>query len=264
MIRTVPVVVRSVVGPVAVLVDPAEVVRQLPSLEHTLRADVVRPFAHSDRPRTERSRATVSPCERGYDSDVRASGIAISVLALSACVRDSEDALCPKISAGGLIVTEVHGPQSPDDPMNGNWIELYNASGSSIDLIGVKVRFRRKDGSTEIPILVRDHVNAAAGSYTVLGLFLNDDTRPMHVDYGFAQDFTEMWLSAAAIDVETCGQLVDRATYDALPKMGSFSLTGAMMPDSNTNDDLRNWCTNSAMVGGVYPGSPKQANPPCP
>ncbi len=200
-----------------------------------------------------------------YDSDVRAGYFAFAIVSVVGCTRDPEDALCPKIASGDLVVTEVHGPQSPEDAINGDWIELYNASGRDLDLLGLRVRFRRKDGSTEIPVIVRDSVNAGAGSYTVLGLFNNDATRPQHVDYGFAGDFTESsWLAAAAIDVESCGTLIDRSTYDVLPKMGSFSYDGAMMPDANANDDLRNWCTNPAMIGSSYPGSPKAANPPCP
>jgi hypothetical protein len=192
---------------------------------------------------------------------VRAAGF-LAIALVIGCARDPEEALCPDIAVGSLIVTEVRGPQSPVDAINGEWIELFNASGASIDLVGIKVRFRKKDGSGEIPILVRDDVNVAAGSYTVLGLFLNDDTRPAHVDYGFAGDFTESWLAAAAVDVESCGTRIDRATYDVLPKMGTFSF-GAM-PDTNMNDDLRLWCTNGAMMGTAYPGTPKMANPPCP
>jgi len=201
-----------------------------------------------------------------YDSGVRGFlAIVVSLAVVPACItRDSEDKLCPPLKSGDLIVTEVRGPQMPVDAVNGEWVELYNASSGTIDLEGVRVRFRRKDGSSEIPIIVRTSVPVAAGEYTVLGLFLNDNTRPSHVNYGFAGDFTESWLAAAAIDVESCGTRVDRATYDVLPKMGSFSFTGAMQPDANMNDDLRFWCTNGTPSGTVFPGSPQMANPPCP
>ena len=185
-------------------------------------------------------------------------------MSLVACARDPEEALCPEIAVGDLIVTEVRGPQTPADAVNGEWIELFNASAKTIDLQGIRVRFRRKDGSDEVPVIVREPVSVAAGGYVVLGLFLNDATRPAHVDYGFASDFTQDWLGAAAIDVESCGTRIDRSIYDALPKLGTYSFTGAMTPDTNANDDLRNWCTNAATVGAVSPGSPQQANPPCP
>lgn len=190
--------------------------------------------------------------------------IVSSLVVVTACAREPEDALCPEVDVGDLIVTEVRGPQMPDDPINGEWLELFNASGRSIDLRGIRVRFRRKDGSSEVAIIVRETVPVAAGEYVVLGLFLNDNTRPAHVNYGFAGDFTETWLAAAAVDVESCGTRIDRAVYDALPRMGTYSFTGAMAPDTNANDDLRNWCTNGAAAGTAFPGSPQQANPPCP
>jgi hypothetical protein len=199
----------------------------------------------------------------GYDSAVRlAAALAILTAALCACERDEEEALCPDVAVGGLIITEVRGPQTPADAVNGEWIEIYNASGKNLDMQGVRVRFRKKDGSSEIPIIVRASTPVAAGGYVVLGLFLNDETRPPHVDYGFAGDFTQSWLAAAAVDVETCGTRIDRAVYDVLPKMGTFSFGAA--PNADMNDDLRLWCTNAAMMGTAYPGTPKQANPPCP
>lgn len=197
-----------------------------------------------------------------YDSRVRLAVVLAILSALSACERDAEETLCPDVAVGDLIVTEVRGPQNPEDPVNGEWIEIYNASARSIDMEGIRVRFRRKDGSSEIPIIVRESTTVAAGGYVVLGLFLNDATRPAHVDYGFASDFTQEWLGSAAVDVESCGTRIDRATYDALPKMGTFSF--GPTPNTDMNDDLRLWCTNATMIGAAYPGTPKQANPPCP
>jgi hypothetical protein len=180
------------------------------------------------------------------------------------CAREPEDALCPELAAGALVVTEVRGPQTPADAGNGEWIELYNASGGEVDLIGLRVRFRRKDGSSEVAILVRDHLPVAAGGRAVLGLFLDDATRPAHVDYGFAVDFTESWLAAAAIDVESCGRRIDRAIYDLLPKQGTFALSGSGEPSAAANDDPGSWCTDASTAGSVFPGSPRQPNPPCP
>lgn len=186
------------------------------------------------------------------------------LLSLGACTRDPEEALCPDVAVGGLVVTEVRGPQMMADPADHEWIELYNASGKALDLEGIRIRFRRKDGSNEIPVIVRESVSAPADSYVVLGLFLNDANRPAYVNYGFASDFTQSWLAAAAIDVESCGVRIDRATYDVLPKQGTFSFTGAKTPETNDNDDLRNWCINGAMTGTAYPGTPQGANPACP
>ncbi len=174
---------------------------------------------------------------------------------LAGCTRDPETRECPDVASGGLVVTEVRGPQDSEDN-NGPWIELFNASGTAIDLEGTKVRFRRKDGSDEVPILVRRAVTVNAGEYVVLGLF-DDPERPEFADYGFANDFRETWLAAAAVDVETCGERIDVSTYDVLPGSGTFSFGGA--PDSDQNDDLSQWCTDLSSLG-----TPGAANIPCP
>jgi hypothetical protein len=154
-------------------------------------------------------------------------------------------------------VTEFRGEQSPEDPAGGIWVELYNASGAGIDLEGTKIRFRKKDGSSEVPVIVRRSLSVAAGAYTVLGLVNDDTTKPAHIDYGFALDFHQGFLPAAAVDVEACGTLIDRAVYDVLPKTGTYSL--GVAPDATENEIPANWCVNPTPEG-----TPQQANPACP
>lgn len=182
---------------------------------------------------------------------------ALAVATATGCARDPAPAQCPDLAVGDLVVTELRGPQSPDDAL-GTWVELYNASGQAIDLEGTKIRFRKKDGSSEVPVLVRRSLPVAAGAYVVLGLVPDDATRPAHIDYGFASDFHVGFLPAAAVDVEACGERIDRATYDVLPKTGTYSL-GVTPPTADANDVPANWCTNATSEG-----TPKQANPTCP
>jgi hypothetical protein len=180
--------------------------------------------------------------------------VGLALVCVVGCARDPVDAICPDVSEGALVVTEIRGPQ---DDQNGPWIELFNATSGSIDLEGTRVRFRKKDGSSEIPIIVRRSVTVGAGEYAVLGLFL-DGEQPAHVDYGFQDDFNASWLSAAAIDVESCGNLIDRATYDSLPDVGTFEL-GTDPPDAEANNLPTSWCIDPASAG-----TPGEANPACP
>ena len=140
------------------------------------------------------------------------------------------------------MVTEIRGPQ--DDAL-GAWVEVYNASGSSVDLEGIKVRFRKKDGSSETDVIVRRSLPAAAGSYTVLGLFLDDDTRPAYVDYGFVERLPELVARRPPRSMSTrAASAIDRATYDSLPAMGTYSL-GAKPPTADGNDFPTTWCTDA-------------------
>lgn len=181
--------------------------------------------------------------------------LSVSCMLAAGCARDPAEQVCPELGTGDLVVTELRGNQTGNDLLK-PYVELYNASGHEVDLLGTKVRFRKKDGSGEVPILVRRSVTVPTGGYVVLGLEDDADRSP-YVDYGFAADFQQGFLSAAFIDVETCSQLVDRMQYDSLPKTGSYSL-GAMPPSADTNDLPTSWCTDPSM------GSPQQVNVACP
>jgi hypothetical protein len=197
-----------------------------------------------------------------YSRRVRVIGLSVAVAGSIAsatatgCVRDPAPAECPDVNVGNLVVTEVRGEQSPSDG-NGPWIELYNASSTTIDLEGTKIRFRNATGSTETPVLVRRSLPVAAGAYVVLGL-VDDANRPSHIDYGFLQDYHVGFLAGGAVDIEACGERIERIQYGGLPRTGTYSF-GTTPPDADSNDLPAMWCTNAASDG-----TPKQANPPCP
>lgn len=194
-----------------------------------------------------------------YDTAVRAA-VVVSFAVAGGCARDPAEAVCPSIDEGDLVVTEIRGPQTSDDSL-GPWIELYNASGTTVDLLGTKVRFRRLDGSSEASLLVRRDLPVAAATYTVLGVF-DDAVLPEHIDYGFAGDFRDQtWLSSAAVVVEACGAAIDRADYGSLPRMGTYSLGGT--PSASANDLPAMWCTD-ASAGPTFPGTPQAPNLVCP
>ncbi len=182
-------------------------------------------------------------------------------VAAGGCVRDPAEAQCPALGEGDLVVTEIGGPQTGRDTLQ-PWIELYNASGSSVDLLGVKVRFRRISGAGENDTIVRRSLVVPAGAYVVLGL--DDDTaRESYLDYGFSGDFHVSWPSSAAVDVEVCNTLIDRAQYGSLPRTGTYSL-GTKPPTAAANEVAANWCTDTTANPGSFPGTPQKANTACP
>jgi hypothetical protein len=185
-----------------------------------------------------------------YDSAVRA---AVLLVVICACARDPVGN-CPQLGPGDLVITEVRGDA---DFTNGPWIELFNATGASIDLQGIRVRFRSKDGHTEFATIVRRSVEVPPGGYVVLGKF-QDGEQPAFVAYGFASDYQASWLADAAIEVDSCEQKIDVAQYDILPDVGTFSL-GSMPPDADQNDFTSSWCTDPSANG--TPGAPNIACP---
>lgn len=191
---------------------------------------------------------------------MRAAGLFVTCVLAAGCVRDDAEAVCPDLAQGDLVITEIGGPQTGNDLLK-PWVEIYNASGSPVDLLGVRVRFRRLDGSGENAIIVRRSVTAAPGSYTVLGL-ADDANLESYLDYGFLVDYHAGWLSTAAVDVEACNQLIDRTDYDSLPLVGTRSLS--VPPTESANDLPLNWCTDeTVLTPGSFPGSPQQAHIAC-
>lgn len=184
------------------------------------------------------------------------------VLLLAAgCVRDPDDSLCPDVGAGDLVITEIGGPQTGSDTLK-PWIELYNASGKSVDLMGLKVRFLRLTGADSTDTIVRRSLTVAARAYVVLTLAPDED-RPAYADYGISADFHASWPTQAAVNVESCGARVDLAQYSSLPKTGTYSL-GTMPPTAEANDLPANWCTDTTTTPGSFPGTPQKANTACP
>lgn len=193
---------------------------------------------------------------------------------LAACERPIDPAICPPIGAGDLVITELRGAQSGDAIDNqGEWIELYNASGGEVDLHGLELLLRRVDGSDEGRILVRRPLTVAAGDRVVLSFF-DDATHPPHTDYGWYPDFlgsdrqAHSLFDNGAVDLLGCDDLrIDRAIVADLPATGTWSL-GTDPPDAAANDTATNWCadvTDDADPNTLgLPGTPGASNPPCP
>jgi hypothetical protein len=186
------------------------------------------------------------------------------VCATPACVRDAEPAICPDVAKGDLVITELRGAQSGADTY-GQWIELYNATGAELDLLGLQLEFKKLDGGATAHVIVRRSLSVAADGYVVLGRAADDD-RPKGVDYGMGTDFATSWFNGAGITVTACGVKIDELLYTSLPTGGTYSL-GAMPPTTAANDLATAWCTNATPGTDTtqlgLPGTPGAANPPC-
>jgi len=176
---------------------------------------------------------------------------ALVVLAVG-CERAPLD--CPSIEPGSLVITEITSGE--DGGGLGEWIELFNASNATIDLLGTRIEFTTLDGGSTQEFTVRRQLTVGAGAYVTFGRFA-DEGRPDHIDYGYASDLDTSFLSRAAVEVVVCGEEVDQAIYRELPADGSLALDGAVAPSATTNDVEANFCTDS--LGGT----PREENRPC-
>lgn len=192
---------------------------------------------------------------------------AVGVIAAlcGACEQGPLEISCPTIEAGELVVTEIHGPQTGNDQY-GEWLELYNASGKTIDLSGLSVVFFKLDGSQAVRLLVREQTQVKPDSYVVIGRQVAG-SEPVHVDYGYISDIDRDLYDSAAIEVSSCGTFIDLVVYRNLPTKGSLILDGSGAPTAVGNDVEANWCVDNEEDAnsderGVR-GSPREGNPSC-
>jgi hypothetical protein len=190
---------------------------------------------------------------------------------------------CEEIGAGELVITELRGEQAGDDSM-GQWLELYNASSTLIDLSGLAVVTRslaRDVGSTTRYTVRTADLFIPPGAYVVLGFHEDTWTTPPFVAVSIAPGTGSNGAQATPglqpsgdVTLEACGELVDRVSYrTGLPAMGTYAFDGALPPDAERNDDETLWCNDdgsqtsghqetSAQGIGV-PGTPAAVNVPC-
>lgn len=195
--------------------------------------------------------------------------IGTAALAASACATELEPEVCPTVGVGDLVVTEIRGDNR--DTL-GEWIELANVSGASIELRGLDLGVYKLNGDLVDRFLVRRSVTVAAGARVVLGSFT---TLPPYVDYGWHPDGLEggstvhLPASGGYLDVRACGLTIDHVQWDDLPGYGTYSL--GVPPDASANDPKSAWCvdappppTDPNVPIPPAPGTPGEDNVSCP
>ncbi|HZD10037.1 MAG TPA: lamin tail domain-containing protein, partial [Candidatus Binatia bacterium] len=160
---------------------------------------------------------------------------------------------------GDVVINEIMQNPSAVFDSAGEWLELYNATSSDIDINGWTI------GDNDIDSHVIDNggpLIVPAGGYLVLGN--NDDTATnggVSVDYSYGSN----WFLANGADevvlLDGDGVEIDRVEYD-----GGFSFpdpNGASMALSDPGLDNNvgaNWCTASTPYGAGDLGTPGAEN----
>ena len=178
---------------------------------------------------------------------------------------DSPMVSCPNI--GDIIITEImQNPEAVGDGF-GEYIEVYNTTGSAIDIDGWEIT---DDGIDSHIISNGGPLNVPPGSYLVLGINEDDMTNGgITVDY----EYTSFNLGNSDDEVVlNCDPLgttveVDRVDYDGGtnfpdPSGASMNLDPGNF-NSVDNDNGANWCESTSMISGGDLGTPGTMNDVC-
>ncbi len=186
---------------------------------------------------------------------------ALATLVVLGCAREPLETPCPDVEPGDLVLSEIRGPQAGSADPFGQWVEVYNASGTTVSLTGLSLAMRKIDGSGAAAVIVRsDDTDVAAGGYVVLGRFARG-SEPAHVSYGFRSDLDADLYPAAELVLSACGETIDRTVYRTLPTAGTLAFDGDRTPSADANDVESAWCADTDGEG--LPGTPLGRNNPC-
>ncbi len=162
---------------------------------------------------------------------------------------------------GALIVTEVMQNPSAVGDDHGEWFEVYNTTGTPIDLYGLSVYdLGSDDFIVDSPVVVQPN------SHAVLGI---DGEQAANggvvLDYEYS-GFT-LGNTDDEIVLEHDGVLLDSVAWDGGPGFpdpsGRSMSLGLESYDVNANDDGANWCNGVPAFGAGDLGTPGADNDSC-
>ncbi|HET7459335.1 MAG TPA: DNA/RNA non-specific endonuclease [Gemmatimonadaceae bacterium] len=189
-------------------------------------------------------------------------------------------------SASSLVITEFMSDPAAVADASGEWIELYNTTGSPIDLAGYKVVSGSGTLGTESATITAapGAVVVPAGGYLVIGNNTNSATNGGVTEaysYGTAialANNTTDWLairtpagatldsvaySASTVTLDATGKLTARSIVSPSiqPATGISRAVKDPLADNTVAADESNWTTGAAAYGAGDLGSPGVANP---
>ncbi len=169
-------------------------------------------------------------------------------------------------SPGDLVITEYMNDSDAVSDVVGEWFEIYNTTGSSIDLDGWTIRDDGSDSYTFSGTLL-----VPANSYFVLGRGPNDASNGgVNLDFSYGDGvFTLGNGDDEIVLVSPTAVEIDRVNYgggNGFPDEGpgiSLILNPTLTISSADNNDGSNWCFSSSSYGDGDLGTPGAANDTC-
>ncbi len=183
-----------------------------------------------------------------------ARGCACVWVVVCGCGRDplTMETGCEELSPGDVVITEIHANPDGSDGQ-GEYIELFNASGGVLELQGLTLVSSREDGTGASEHRFGES-QIDADDYFVLGN-APPESLPAHIDYSYGNTLGNLRNSKAALSIR-CGEtVIDRVGYASTRDGRALELDGRLTPDSSSNDDASHWCVAPETASEVSPGN---------
>ena len=164
----------------------------------------------------------------------------------------------PSIDPGDIIINEIMKDPSAVDDSKGEWFEIYNTTGSSIDLNGCVI----SDIGTNTHTIATSTI-ILSNNYAILGI--EDD---ILLNGGVSIDYEYSNFTLANADDEiilTCDSVeIDKVEYDDGPNFPDPTGKSMILADFNLDNNIgHNWCESSSTYGSGDKGTPGSANDSC-
>ncbi|MDG1478062.1 MAG: lamin tail domain-containing protein, partial [Myxococcota bacterium] len=180
-------------------------------------------------------------------------------------IANAQAASLSDLVTGDLIISELHTSPAATSTIRGQWFEVHNASGDSVDLDGLVVSDGGSQGFT-----VSGTLTVADGDYAVFatraapalngGLPVVDYVYST-TDYSLPTGNEELTLSFGV------GVTFDTVSFSGADFPDEFGASLSLAPSSlnaTDNDTGSNWCPAAETFGDGDYGSPGTANDDCP
>ena len=186
-------------------------------------------------------------------------------LLLALCVPRADAASLADLSAGDLVISEVMADPLQVSYARGQWFEIYNSSGTEVDLDGLEV-----SDASGVAFTVSGTLSVAAGDYALFAVRGNSSINGGLPTVDYVYSLAAMTLSSGGdtISIGDGTTTFDSITYS--PSAGYPDEQGSAMavdPDDLTasaNDAAGGWCAPESTYGDGDYGTPGAANDACP
>jgi hypothetical protein len=166
-------------------------------------------------------------------------------------------------SAGDIVVTEFMNDSDAVSDTVGEWLELYNTTGSDIDLNGWTLKDDGSDSHTFTTSII-----VPAGSYFVMGRGADSTVNGgVNLDHSYGDGVFTLGNSADEIVLLSPSSVeIDRIVYGVggFPDGGpGFSISLDPNQLAGDNNLAANWCLSTSVFGAGDSGTPGVENNAC-